>query len=149
MKEAVLSRRVDLIKLISEKQRELNILGEVLHDIDNEKKDNVIPKLQVECTDRQLEICDICTDAILSGEYGKIMEFFSQDMRIMLPENALRLATEKGIRPLGKYKGMLSKFRDETKPNIVIQPLRFEKCIFKLKYVFYGNVLYGFWIDYE
>ncbi len=148
LEDAIRAHRVDIIRLITEKSRQINLLEEVLHDIENGNAE-AVPKNNVECSEKQPEISEACTDAILSGDYVFVTGFFSEDMKTLLPEAALARSVEIATKPLGSFIEKLPVRRDFAMPNIVIQPLRYEKCIFRLKYVFHGDVIYGFWTDYE
>ncbi len=149
LEDAIRSLRVDIIRLIMEKQKQINLLGEVLHDIEfGELKDDV-PKLKVVCLDSQLEISHICTEAILDGRYHEVMPYFSDDLKVMLPEAALAHSMEMSTTPLGNFLEQLPVFRDKNTPNVIICPLKYEKYMFRLKYVFHGNIICGFWTDYE
>lgn len=147
LEDAVRAHRVDIIKLMGEKKRQINLLEEVLHDIGHGKNASSV-KSQVICTEKQIEISEICTNAILSGDYNTVMSYFSDDMKIMLPQKALVRAIEIATRSIGVFVKKLPAFRDEKAPNVVILPLEYEKSIFRLKFVFHGDIVCGLWTDY-
>lgn len=149
LRDAILSHRAELIRLISEKQKQINLLGEVLHDIDTSKTDNLKIKHTIECTDEQIKIAEICTEAIINGNYSVLYQYFSDDMRIVLPEDALAHSIKMTTAPIGKYISKGTLFRDKNNPNFIIFPLKHEKMIYRLKYVFYGETICGIWTDYE
>ncbi len=148
LEDAIRAHRVDIIKLMTKKQRQINLLEEVLHDIEVGKAGSVT-KNNVVCTERQLEISDICTAAILSGDCNTVVGYFSEDMKTLLPPSTLAYSIEITTRPLGAFVEKHAAFRDSNSLNIIIQPLQYEKCVFRLKYVFHEDVICGFWTDYE
>ncbi len=148
LKDAIVARRIDIIRIITENKRQINLLEEVLHSIDGSVSFSSFNP-NVVCTDRQLEISAICTDAILSDNLKTVIGFFSEDLKIILPETALVHSLKTTLEPLGCFVEKLDAFRDEIVSNIVIQPLKYEKCIFRLKYVFHQNTIHGFWTDYN
>ncbi len=149
LKDAVLLHRAELSRIMVEKQQQINLLEEVLHDLDTSEMDNITIKRAVECTDEQIKIAEICTDAILSGDYAVPYQYFSDDMRILFPEDALIHSIKMTTAPIGRYVRKGTLFRDKNNPNVIIYPLKYEKMTFRLKYVFHGETVCGFWTDYD
>ncbi len=148
LKEAVLAHRVDLIRLIMEKHRQINMLEEVLHNIQTEPQQNCVPNIEIQCSDQQLEIAEVCLDAMLREEYGAFMSHFSDDMKILLPEAALAHSTRLAIEPLGAFVKKGIPTRAKHAPNVVIWPLQYEKTNLRMKFVFHGEEICGLWSDY-
>ncbi len=148
LEDAVRSQRVDIIRLIMEKQRQINLLGQVLHDIEFGLTKDIVPASEVVCSDNQLEISNICTEAILNGNYHAVVPYFSDDLKILLSEAALARSIEISVKPIGKFVKRHSAFRDKNTPNVIIHALKYDNGIFRLKYVFHGDTIHGFWTDY-
>lgn len=144
LKDAVIAHRAEILCMISDMQRELNLLEEVLHD----KKDRLIPKTQIECTQRQLEIAEICIDNILREDYGACIQYFSRDMKVLLPAEALEYSFKMAQEPVGAFVGKGEMKRSPTAPNVVIQILKYEKMSLRMKFTFHGDIIYGLWTDY-
>ncbi len=149
LKKEILLHKAELIRLISEKQKQINLLEEVLYDIDTSETDPVKTKYTVECTDEQIKIAEICTDAIIKCNYVVLCKYFSEDMRTVLPKDALAHSIKMATEPIGRYICKSTPFRDQNNPNIIIYPLKYEKMIYRLKYVFHKETICGFWTDYE
>ncbi len=149
LRDAILLHRAELIRFMAEKQKQINLLGEVLHDIDTSKTDPVKIKHTIECTDEQIKIAEICTEAIINGDYTVLYPYFSDDMRIVLPEDVFAHSIKMTTAPIGKYISKGTLFRDKNNPNVMIYPLKYEKMMYRLKYVFHGETICGIWTDYE
>ncbi len=148
LSDAILSHRADMIRLIVEKQREINLLEEVLHKLENGGTVNAPADVSLVCTDRQEEIADACTDAILRGDFDALTPYYSTDMRILLPAEALAHSWALTVAPVGAFVEKESLYRDRHMPNGVIVPLRYERMTVRLKFVFHGEEICGFWSDY-
>ncbi len=150
LEDAIRSLRIDIIRFIMEKQRQINLLEDVLHDMEfgKDKEERIVLKTEVSCTNKQLEISDVCTEAILDGNYEIVYRYFSDDLKVMLPEAAFVRSVELSTAPIGKFLRKLPAFRDKNAENVVICPLQYEKYTLRYKYVFRGDIIYGFWTDY-
>ncbi len=148
LEDAILLHRAELIRLLAEKQTEINLLEEVLCNI----KDGNSPETQeaavIDVNDRQLEVADICTEALLGRDYAACMPHFGEDLRILLPEAALARSWELAVDPVGTFKAKGKRFRAAHAPNIVIRLLHYEHMTVRVKFVFHGNSIHGLWTDY-
>ncbi len=145
LRDAVVSLRAELLILMAEKQAQINLLEEVIRDID---KGEPTLKREVICSESQLEIAEICIDAMLGGDYGRMIEYFSEDMRIAMPEKVFDHLMKKAEAPLGAFVGKGVPKRDERFPNVILYPLKHEKMIHCIKFVFHGDEVCGLWTDY-
>ncbi len=148
LSDAILAHRADMIRLIVEKQRELNLLEEVLHDMAGGNSVKEPADVSIECTARQEEIADLCTDALLRGDYAALTAYYSADMKILLSAEALAHSWSLTVAPIGAFVEKQASFRAQNAPNIVLIPLRYERLTVRLKYVFHGEEICGFWSDY-
>ncbi len=148
LEKAILMHKVELIRLISEKQRQINLLEEVMHDIQSKEKEEYSACFAIKCTDRQLEIADICTKAVLNKKYKECMRYFSDDMKVLLSETALKRSFEMAVAPIGELISVESYERVEKSPNVIFVLIKYEKAVLRMKYVFHGDIICGLWTDY-
>ncbi len=148
LSDALLAHRADMIRLIVEKQREINLLEEVLHDIQDGGHVHDQTDVTIACTDRQETIAAACTDAILREDFDVLPPYYSADMKILFPAEALAHSWKLTVAPVGEFVEKLPLFRDAHIPNAILVPLRYERMTVRLKYVFHGEEICGFWSDY-
>ncbi len=148
LSDAILAHRADMIRLIVEKQQEINLLEDVLHGIQGGATVVERQDVSITCTDRQEEIANLCTDAILCGDFAALTPYYSTDMKILFSAEALAHSWAMTVAPVGALMEKQALFRLPQAPNVVLIPLRYERMTVRLKYVFHGEEICGFWSDY-
>lgn len=156
--ECIAEHRARLLALIEEKAAELNLLEEALARISG-GGDLFAPEpvgtmaedtsLAVACSDRQLEIARECTDAILEGDFSRLFRDSSEEIRHLSNESELRYGWEQMERSVGAFVGKGEPERDARTENFIYQLLHYEKMDVRVKYVFHGEIVCGFWYTYR
>ncbi len=146
LQEAILTHRADILRRIAEKHREINLLEEVLHSLETGQTETTLaPDLY--CSERQMEIAHACTEALLSEDYAACLPYFSQDMKLLLPLEALRRSWEIIREPAGAYCHLGPLVRLDP-PNMLLQYLHYKKQTLRIRYVFHREEICGLWTDY-
>ncbi len=151
LEDALTARRAELIRCIGEKQRQINLLEEVLHDIRTGARESQSPADAVPAdlytSDTQLATAAYCTEALLQGNFAACEPHFSADMQTLLPTEALRRSWEIATEPAGAIRSVGSPLRLDP-PNMVLQLLPCEHQTIRIRYVFHGEEICGLWTDY-
>ncbi len=168
LEDAILARRADVLRLIGEKQTEINLLEEALHRLrtgDSSTAPLASPSnptdasltaplspdgspLTLALSETQLTISEACTESLLSGDYPACVAHFDPDMQVLLNEDALRLSWEMACTPLGAYRDRAPFTRLPATPNILCADLRFERGTLRVTYVFHDDLVCGLWSRY-
>ncbi len=151
LEEAITTRRAELLRCIGEKQRQINLLEEVLHDIrtgalEPQPATDAVPT-SLYTSDTQLTTAARCTDALLQGSFETCETHFSTDMQTLLPKEALRRFWEITTEPAGALRSIEPPIRLDP-PNMVLQYLHYENQTVRIRYVFHGEEICGLWTDY-
>ncbi len=148
LEDAILEHRAQIMQLISEKQAQINLLEEVLCDIRGEKYEKMPNTISLQCSDTQLEIAKICTDATLRDDFSTVEQHFSEEMRSVLPAPVLQATWMRMIKGIGNFVRLHDVERVPEMPNIVVHPIEYEKMILRMQYVFHGEIICGLWMNY-
>ncbi len=148
LENAISEHRADMMRLIMEKQLQINLLEEVLHDIQGKQNPNLSKGVSLKCAEEQICIAQKCTDGILKNNFSVLLSHFSEDMKIVLPQAAFRRKWEMMNRGIGSFIHARTPERLPEMPNIIIHPLEYEHMILRLQYVFHDITICGLWMNY-
>ncbi len=147
LKDIIKLHRADILRVIGEKYAQVNLLEEVLHHM--EKEENTDFKTEIVSIEEQAHIADICTNALLQGNFDICVSYFDDNLKKLLSASALEHAFHLTIQPLGAFIEILPAERLQNMPNVLLHPLRYEHMTVMLKYVFHQNELCGLWMEYR
>ncbi len=97
------------------------------------------------CKSSFIETADACTALFLRGRFEEIRGYFSDDLKVYLPLEALEKAW---LETVGVCGGFLKLGKKEIEDNTVTQYLFFEKIGVTIRYVFNNLQLTGLWLNY-
>ena len=149
LRDAILSKRAEIFAYINSCTSKINLLNEAISALESEKnifhedwQNFAEPKTE------EIEIARICTDAILNESDEVLYQHFGIRMTEYLPKEVYRVLRKDTFLPLGDFV-MIEKMEvDSTYPNMIYSYIRFSKFGLKIKFVFYGGKIEGFWLEY-
>ncbi|MBQ9848755.1 MAG: MerR family transcriptional regulator [Clostridia bacterium] len=150
LRNAVLTRRAEIISWISEKSREIELLNEALavidsgEDIFNRKAAETSP----EGNALLIEIANICTKAICDKDYKNAECYFSKTLSDYMPESAFSAMMKDTLAPVGNFVAIETITTDPNHANIIYSFVRYEKMGLKFKFVFHNKKIDGLWTSY-
>lgn len=149
LKEAILSKRVEIYASIESRINEINLLNEALTTIESDKsiftedwKHSPVSNTEENKTAR------ICTDAVLNGDDDTLYQYLSTRLTQYMPQNVYRVVRKDTFSALGEYISIDKTIADERFPNIQHSYVRFSKSGLRITFVFYGGKIDGFWFGY-
>ena len=150
LKTAVITRRAEVMAIIEEKYREIQILDETLCQIDNgEYIFECPPKQSVDQIPVELkEIVLKCTYGIVQNDPSILYLYLSEKMKEYMPLSAYESARQDTLSPLGGFVAFDRIETDSQYPNTVYHYVKYEKLGLKIKYVFHRRLIHGFWMGY-
>lgn len=149
LKDAVLSKRAEMISYINECTLKINLLNEAISALESDKN--------IFCDDwqhsedvntKEMKIAYLCTDAILHGNDDILYQYFSSRMAEYLPRAVYSVLRKDTFTVLGEFIFFEGATVDETYPNIIYSKIRFSKLGLKIKFVFYSEKIEGIWFEY-
>lgn len=149
LKDAVLSKRAEIISYINECTSKVNLLNAALSALESEK--NIFSEdwqysKSGDANDR--EVAMICTEAILHRDDATLYRYFSSRMSQYLPREVYSVLRKDTFSVLGDFVLVEKTEVDQTFPNIIYSYVRFTQFGLKIKFVFYGGKIEGFWLEY-
>ena len=149
LRDAILSKRAEIFAYINSCTSKINLLNEAISALESEK--NIFHEDWqhfAEPKTEEIEIARICTDAILNESDEVLYQHFGIRMTEYLPKEVYRVLRKDTFLPLGDFV-MIEKMEvDSTYPNMIYSYIRFSKFGLKIKFVFYGGKIEGFWLEY-
>lgn len=149
LRDAVLSKRAEIFDYINSCASKINLLNEAISALESEK--NIFHEDWqhfAEPKTEEIEIARLCTDAFLHEDDEVLYQHFSSRMAEYLPKEVYRVLRKDTFLPLGDFV-MIEKMEvDSTYPNMIYSYIRFSKFGLKIKFVFYGGKIEGFWLEY-
>lgn len=145
----IAEHRAELIASIVSKTKEINLLDEALSAI--ESGGDIFAnteKSEEELMSEQAKIADICTNAVISGDFKRCFSYFSDKMKEYMPLTAFECAANDTLKPLGKFVGKEKTVFDKLHRNVMFSYLKYEKLGLYIKYVFHTDKLVGIWLNY-
>ena len=150
LKNAVISRRAEMMAIIDEKYREFRILNEALCMIDEGESifecppDQSVDQVSVELR----EIVQKCTEGIVYNDSSVLYSYLSEKMKDYMPISAYEISRQDTLAPLGSFVASDRIENDSKSPNIIYHYVKYEKLGLKIKYVFHHRLIHGFWMGY-
>ena len=149
LKDAVLSKRAEIISYINECTSKVNLLNAALSALESEKNIFREDWRHSESADtKEREIAIICTEAILQGDDDALYRYFGSRMAQYLPRDVYAVLRKDTFSVLGEFISIEKTEIDQTYPNIIYTYVRFSEFGLKIKFVFYGEKIEGFWLEY-
>ena len=149
LKDAVLSKRAEIISYINSCASKINLLNEALSALESDKnifhddwQHSEMPKTE------EFEIARLCTDAILHQNDDLLYQYFSSRMAEYLPREVYGILRKDTFFPLGDFVSIENITADSAYPNIIYSYIRFSNFGFKIKFVFYSGKIEGLWFEY-
>ncbi len=150
LKNAVISRRAEIIAVMQSKIKEISLLNDAIAAIEQGKdifEEDVLTDENIE-NSRRAYIVRECSEAFVHGEYSVFYNYFSDRMKEYLPPALFEKITADTVSPLGDFVTFGALVSDNNSPNVLYQYLEYEKLGMRLKFVFHGDVVHGFWQTY-
>ena len=149
LKDAVLSKRAEIFSYINAYTYKINLLNEALAALESEKnifhedwQHSANPKT------KEFEIARICTEAFLHERDEVLYQHFGIRMAEYLPKEVYRVLRKDTFDVLGDFVMIEKTEIDHNCPNIIYSYIRFSKFGLRIKFVFYGEKIEGFWLEY-
>ena len=149
LKNAVLSKRAEISASIDSRIREIDLLNDALCALDS-GKDIFSEEWQqhLKINNRQLEIANLCTDAILNKEDEILYKYISSRLAKYMPKDVYVVVRNDTLAPLGDFIGIEKTAIDHRYPNKTHTFVKFSKLGLKITFVFYGEKIEGLWLNY-
>lgn len=148
LKEAVLSRRAEILASIHTKVVEIARLNEALAMI--EVGDDVFaarssPPLRDAAYEQRVREC---AQAIVSEDIERLYGCFSTRLAAYLPPAVYKTVWADTAQPLGKFVSFEAIERDNDHAHVFYQYIRYQRLGLKVKLVFHGGMVDGLWLTY-
>lgn len=143
-------KRAQIEALIETKRKEWTLLNNALIMIGSDKNifdSELYPPSAAE-NPRIAEIIKKCNESVIGGSPDALYEHLSETMKTYMPVQVFEKAREDTLMPLGNFISFDRLEFDKKYPHIAYQYVKYEKLGLKIKYVFFGEKIEGFWIDY-
>ncbi len=150
LKETLLLKRAQIEALIETKQKELIWLNKALLALAKDKSifDSDLAPIPAFANPRIDAIVKECNESVIGGNCEALYNHFGDTMKRYLPKSVLESTRIDTLAPLGDFVSYDRLEYDQKYPHIVYQYVKYEKLGLKIKYVFYGEKIEGFWIGY-
>lgn len=150
LKNAVISRRAEIMAIIEEKYRKIHILNEALCLIDDGKSIFECPPIQSanQVPMELREIVQACTESIIHDDPGVLYSYLSETMKKYMPLSTYQACKQDTFAPLGSFIAFEKIESDPNYPNIIYHYVKYTKLGLKIKYVFHHQFIHGFWMGY-
>ena len=150
LKNAVISRRAEMMAIIDEKYRQIRILNEALCMInEGESIFECSPNQSVDQVSAELEdIVQKCTEGVIQNDPSVLYSYLSEQMKDYMPISAYENCRQDTLAPLGVFVTFDRIERDSKDPNTLYHYIKYEKLGLKIKYVFHHRLIHGFWMGY-
>ncbi len=150
LNQVLLLKRAQIEALIDTKQRELIVLNSALNMIGDDKsifECKVDPPAAVD-NPKIVEIINKCNESVICGNPDNLYNYLNDTMKNYMPVSVFEKVREDTLEPLGEFVSYDRLEYDQKYPHIVCQYVKYEKLGLKIKYVFYGEKIEGFWMGY-
>ncbi len=150
LRETLTLKRAQIEALIETKHKELILLNKALAMINKDKSifDSELEPPPVSEDPRIEAIIRECNESVIGGDPDALYKHFGDAMKEYMPVSVFEKAREDTLKPLGRFVSYDRLEYNQKYPHIVCQYVKYEKLGLKIKYVFYGEKIEGFWIGY-
>lgn len=148
LKEMVYLRKAEIYASIYAREQEICLLEDALANIENEEVFFRKANSQVAETDEKLlQIVRRCSEYVVQGKINKLYPHFSQQIKDYMPPEAFQNRWRDSIIGMGALVKLGDAWMEPEVDTIYYHNLHFERMIIRLKYVFRGEIIHGFWIQ--
>ena len=147
LKEMVYLRKAEIYASIHAKQQEIYLLEDALANIENGGnliRDNKKTRKAVD--DKLLQIVRSCSEYVVQGNMEELYAHFSQQIKDYMPPEAFQNRWRDAIIGMGVFVKLGDAWMEPEVNTVYYHNLHFEKMMIRLKYVFRGEIIHGFWI---
>jgi len=149
LKEVVHLRKAEIYASIHAKEREIRLLEDALANLENEEAFFQKTKIPVaKNDDKILQLVRNCSEYIIQGNLEDLYLHFSQQIKDYMPPEAFQNRWRDEIIGMGAFVKFGDAWREPEVDTVYYHNLHFEKLIIRLKYVFRGEIIHGFWMQY-
>lgn len=148
LKEMVYLRKAEIYASIHAKQQEIYLLEDALAGIEN--GENFFQKTQESpaLTDEKLlQMVRTCSECIVQGRLEELYAHFSQQIKDYMPPQAFQNRWRDAVIGMGAFMKHGDAWKEPQVDTVYYHNLHFERMIIRLKYVFRGDVIHGFWLQ--
>lgn len=148
LKEMLHLRKAEIYASIHTKQQEIYLLEEALANIDRGEVFFQKTNYSVSQSDeKKLQLVRCCSEYIIQGNLEGLYRHFSQQIKDYMPPVAFQNRWRDETFAMGAFIKLGDAWKEPKVDTIFYQNLHFEKMIIRLKYVFRGEIIHGFWIQ--
>jgi len=142
-------RKAEIEASIAAKYREIKYLNRLLNAIEDGKEPlKEIGNQNIPQESELFEIARTCSDSIIKGDYETLYSFFSQKMKEYMPVDSFKIIWKDTVAGMGAFEKLGNTYRQDEIDYVIYQDLIYENMVVQLKYVFYGTVIHGLWMNY-
>ena len=149
LKNAVLSKRAEIVASIDSRLREIALLNDALSALESGKDifaDNWRRSSAMNAKEKA--IVRICTDAVLSGDTDALYEHLAPRLIEYMPKDVFRVVRKDTLAPLGDFVSVDKIVADDRIANKLYCYIKYSKLGLKITYVFHGGKIAGLWLGY-
>ena len=148
LKEMVYLRKAEIYASIHARQQEIYLLEDALAGIEN--GDYFFQKTQESSAgadEKLLQLVKNCSEYIVQGNLENLYEHFSQQIKDYMPPDAFQNIWRDAVLGMGAFVKTGDSWKEPQQDTVYYHNLHFEKMILRLKYVFRGEIIHGFWMQ--
>ena len=149
LKNAVLSKRAEIVASIDSRLREIALLNDALSALESGKDifaDNWRRSSAMNAKEKA--IARICTDAVLRGDTDALYEHLTPRLIDYMPKDVFRVVRKDTLAPLGDFVSVDKIVADDRIANKLYCYIKYSKLGLKITYVFHGGKIAGLWLGY-
>ncbi len=146
LKEAILSRRAEILASIRTKLREIDLLNDALTAID--AGEDIFSRGEKAPQADHDTLAAVCTRAVIEGNTDLLYRHLSPKLIEYMPREVYESVRADTLAPLGRFVGYGKLERDGGHVNIFYQYVCFEKLGLVIKLVLHCGMIDGFWLHY-
>ena len=149
LKEAILSKRAEILASVDKRVREINLLNEALSIVESGENIYIKDWQRIEAVEsEEKQIASMCAYAIVNGNTDTLFEHLSSRMASYMPKDVYETARNETFLPLGEFVSFNKMIVDERYPNKLYQFVKYSKLGLKLTFVFHNKKIDGLWLGY-
>ena len=143
-------KRAQIEALIETKRKEWMLLSNALVMIGSDKNifDSELDPSSAVDNPKIAEIVKKCNKSVIGGSPEALYEHLDDTMKSRMPISGFEKVRKETLMPLGSFISFDKLEFDKKLPHIAYQYVKYEKLGLKIKYVFFGEKIVGFWLDY-
>lgn len=149
LKDAVLSKRVEIYASIDSRLKEINLLNEALCALETGK--NIFDdswNFSTEAKSEELQIARLCTNAILNNDDEFLYKHLSPRLVQYMPRDVYNVVLKDTLAPIGDFISIEQIVVDKKYPNKLYSKVRYSKLGFMITFVFHCGMIDGLWLGY-